>query len=81
MSNLVVHKPEAWATPEEVRDTIDRLLEDAKEMRMVSISIVGESIDGKVYTRSSRTENKFAVAAQFMMMAMKLLGFLEKGVD
>ena len=74
-----VLEPRQWATPEEVQSTIDALLEDSKKYRWVSIAVVAEDAGGKVYTRSSRVENKYAVAASYFMMAMKLMGFKEEG--
>lgn len=77
MNNITTIPLKQWATPDEVKSTIDMLISDSTSYKWVSISIVAEDAEGKIYTRSSRVENKFAVAGQFMLMAMKLLGFKE----
>lgn len=66
-----------WANPKEVDKAIVEINKMAAEHKLKSVTIVGELMNGSVYTRSSRTDNSYDVAAQYMMMAMRLMGFKE----
>lgn len=70
-----------WATPEQVKQVLESVLEDSVKYRWISVSILAENSEGQVYTRSSRIDDKFSVGGQFLLMALKALGFVERGDD
>lgn len=66
-----------WANPKEVDRAVVEVNRMAAEHKFKSIAIVGELQNGSVYTYASRSEDVYSVAAQFMMMAIRLMGFKE----
>lgn len=68
-----------WANPKEVDKAVVEINKLAAEHKLKSVTIVGEMMNGVIYTRSSRTDNAFAVAAQYLMMAMRIMGFKDNG--
>lgn len=67
-----------WAIPENVIKMMDELREMAQGDKIISMSIVGECADGKMFNMSTRTDDRFKVAAEHMALAMKLLGFVSE---
>ncbi len=75
MADLRTIPERRWATPEQVRELIAELPDDAENFRWISIAVVAETESGEVYTRSTRTKACMTVASHFLLMAMKMCGF------